>query len=371
MAGNYRRFTKRFFVILNVSSALIFLAAVMAPYLNPADWWALSFSGLGFPLVFGLLVLFLLFSIIANPRYIFISFIPLLIGWKSIAVFFAVQSPGKFNYEKPKTTLRVVSWNVARFIELNRNNNKGSQTRQKMLESLKAQDGDVLCLQEFYHSTDPRYYNNIDTIKAMGYPYYYYSWDGDGGQQWFGQVIFSRYPIADSSLIRYPRPGIPESLISADIVFNGDTIRFFTTHLQSVQFKKEDYQSLEEIKNRDDSLLQNSKSIFSKLKRGFIYRAQQADIVKEITSVSPHPYIMTGDFNDVPNTYTYFTIRGDLQDAFLKQGFGMGRTYSGISPTLRIDYILPTKHFSVLQFNRIVKEYSDHYMIVADLRLKK
>jgi endonuclease/exonuclease/phosphatase family metal-dependent hydrolase len=107
------------------------------------------------------------------------------------------------------------------------------------------------------------------------------------------------------------------------------------------------------------------------LKRGFIYRAQQADMVKGITSVSPHPYIITGDFNDVPNTYTYFTIRGDMQDAFLKQGFGIGRTYSGISPTLRIDYILLTRHFSVLQFNRIVKDYSDHYMIVADLRLKK
>ena len=45
-------------------------------------------------------------------------------------------------------------------------------------------------------------------------------------------------------------------------------------------------------------------------------------------------FIVTGDFNDVPNTYTYFTIRGKLQDAFLKQGFGIGRTYSGISPTL-------------------------------------
>jgi endonuclease/exonuclease/phosphatase family metal-dependent hydrolase len=185
-----------------------------------------------------------------------------LIGWKSIAVFFAVQSPGKFNYEKPKTTLRVVSWNVARFIELNRNNNKGSQTRQKMLESLKAQDGDVICLQEFYHSTDPQYYNNIDTIKAMGYPYFYYSWDGDGGQQWFGQIIFSRYPIIDSSIIRYPRPGIPEALISADIVFNGDTIRFFTTHLQSVQLKKKITKACRKLRTGTTACFRIQKTFF-------------------------------------------------------------------------------------------------------------
>jgi endonuclease/exonuclease/phosphatase family metal-dependent hydrolase len=240
-----------------------------------------------------------------------------------------------------------------------------------MLNLIKQQNADVLCLQEFFHSTIPEYYNNIDTLKSLGYPYFYYSWDGDGDKQWFGQAIFSRHPIIDSGIIHYPRPGMPESFINADIIFGGDTIRLYTTHLQSVQFKKEDYKSLHEIKNREDSLFENSKNIFTKLKRGFVYRARQADIVKEISINSPHPYIITGDFNDVPNSYTYFTIRGNLQDAFLKAGFGVGRTYSGISPTLRIDYILATEHFSVAQFKRIPKKLSDHYMLVADLQLQK
>lgn len=371
MAGNSRRFVKRFFIFLNILAAVIFLIASIAPYLNPSEWWMLSFAGLGFALVFTLLILFALFWIIFRPRYVFISLVALLIGWKSISVFFAFHSPDAFNYQKPKNQLRVVTWNVARFIELKRNNNKGSQTRLKMIEMIRDQNADVICLQEFYHSTDSTFYDNINAIKKIGYPFYYYSWDGDGGKQWYGQVIFSRHPIIDSGIIHYPRPGMPESLIDADILFNKDTVRIYTTHLQSVKFKKEDYQSLDEIKNRDDSLIENSKNIFTKLKRGFIYRARQANIVKEITANSPHPYIITGDFNDVPNSYTYFTIRGDLQDAFLKSGFGVGRTYSGISPTLRIDYILATKHFTVLQFNRMVKTYSDHYMLVADLKLEK
>ncbi len=371
MVQVYKSFAQRFFIILNVLAAVVFLLATVAPYLNPASWWVFSFAGLGFAIVFILLVLFLLFWIVVNPRYVLISLLALAIGWKAIAVFFAFHPAQTFTQQKQPKTLRVLSWNVARFIELKKNNNKGSQTRLEMMQQIKAQNADVLCLQEFYHATNKGLYNNIDTIKAMGYPYFYYSWDGDGGMQWFGQIIFSRFPIIDTGLVRYPRPGMPETLINADIIFSGDTIRFYTTHLQSVQFKKEDYRSLQEIKNREDSLLQNSRSIFSKLKRGFIFRARQADIVKAITANSPHPYIITGDFNDVPNTYTYFTIRGNLQDAFLKKGFGVGRTYSGISPTLRIDYILATNHFFVEQFNRFPKKLSDHYMLVADLRLKK
>jgi endonuclease/exonuclease/phosphatase family metal-dependent hydrolase len=93
-------------------------------------------------------------------------------------------------------------------------------------------------------------------------------------------------------------------------------------------------------------------------------------MVKDVLAVSPHPILFCGDLNDIPNSYTYRTIKGNMQDAFLKKGFGIGRTYSGLSPTLRIDYIFADKNFRIKQFNRIVKNLSDHYMLVADVELK-
>jgi endonuclease/exonuclease/phosphatase family metal-dependent hydrolase len=54
---------------------------------------------------------------------------------------------------------------------------------------------------------------------------------------------------------------------------------------------------------------------------------------------------------------------------FLEKGAGIGRTFSSLSPTLRIDYILASKDFSIVQFNRVEKIYSDHYMLVTDLKL--
>jgi len=60
-----------------------------------------------------------------------------------------------------------------------------------------------------------------------------------------------------------------------------------------------------------------------------------------------------------------------LNDAFLQRGFGVGRTYNEIAPTLRIDYIFTTKDFEIRQFNRVVKDFSDHYLLVSDIQLKK
>ena len=373
MAATYKRFTRILFLVLNVLISVVFLLACLAPYLNPVKWWFISILGLGFAFIIVTLIAFILFWLIFKPKYIFISLVPMLIGWKSISIFFAFHIPDKFDYNKPKNVLRIAHWNVASFLERRRNNNKSSRTRLKMMDLIKEQNADVLCMQEFFTSVDPANYNNLNYImKELGYPYYYYSWDNDGYLQWMGQIIFSRLPILDSGMIRFPRPSLPEALIYADILFNNDTVRIYTTHLQSVQFKKQDYEKIEKIKERDDGIVENSKSIFTKLKRGILLRCRQANVVKEIISDSPYPYVLTGDFNDVPNSYTYFTIRDDkLQDAFLNTGFGIGRTYSYIAPTLRIDYILPDKDFKIRQFNRIMKNYSDHYMLITDLQLKK
>ena len=111
------------------------------------------------------------------------------------------------------------------------------------------------------------------------------------------------------------------------------------------------------------------KSIVNKLGMGYKFRGQQADIVRKHLDESPYPAIVCGDFNDVPNSYTYFQIKGNRQDVFVRKGNGIGRSFTAISPTLRIDYILADKKFDVLQYNRSLVPWSDHYPVVADLKL--
>jgi endonuclease/exonuclease/phosphatase family metal-dependent hydrolase len=373
MAILFRRITKRFVIYANLAVVFVFLLACLVPYLNPQSWWFISFLGLAFPFLLILVIVFLIgWLILTKWKPALISGIALLLGIKSITILLAFHKPVKFKYEKQPGTLRVVSWNVARFIEWKKNNNKGSQTRLKMFDLLKEQNADVLCLQEFHTSTHPEYYNNIEHIqKELNYPYYYFSFEEDGDLNYYSSIIFSRYPIIDSGKVRYSRPSYPDVLLEADIKFNNDTVRIFTTHLQSLQFGKKDYEKLHQIKEGEDSLVSNSRSILSKLKKGVVYRSLQADEAHEVMKQSPGPVLFCGDLNDVPNSYAYETVKGDMQDAFLKKGFGIGRTFSALSPTLRIDYIFADKRFKVKQFARIRKKLSDHYMLVADVELKK
>jgi len=372
MASKIRIFTKRFFIYSNIVVVFFFLLSCLSPYLNPQQWWFISFFGLAFPFLLVAVLFFLAgWLIIMRPRYALISGVALLFSIKSILVSFAFNSPGSFEYKRIPGTIRVVTWNVARFIELKKVNNKGSATRQKMLELLKQQEADVLCLQEFHTSTKADYYDNIQAIQdELGYPYHYFNFDTDGDEMFYSSIIFSKYPIVDSGTVRYPRPTLPDVLLHADIKFKSDTFRVYTTRLQSLRFNKMDYKNLDKIKSGDDSLISNSKTILSKLKRGLSYHGIQAGLIAEITGISPHPVIICADLNETPNSYTYRKVKGEMQDAFLKKGFGIGRTFSGLSPTLRIDYIFADKRFKVRQFNRVVKNLSDHYMLVADVELK-
>ena len=85
--------------------------------------------------------------------------------------------------------------------------------------------------------------------------------------------------------------------------------------------------------------IRESRKIIGKFKRGFLKRQEQADRIRAEIKKSPYPVIVTGDFNDVPNSYAYHTIGKGMNNAFVEKGGGLGRTFSGISPVLRIDNI--------------------------------
>ncbi len=366
-----RIFTKKFVISANLLAVVLFLLSCLTPLLHPQQWWWVSLLGLAFPFFLLVVICFLVgWLVMLKFRLTLISLCALVLGYKNIGVFIAFHAPSTFEITKDPKTIRVVSWNVARFIELKRNNNQGSITRKKMMALLAEQQADVLCLQEFYTSDNPSYYDNIATIRQeLGYPYYYLSKDLDGDSTYYTSVIFSRYPLVDSGMVRFPRPSQPEVLLQADLQTADGIIRVFTTHLQSQRFDKQDYQRMEKIREREDSMFYHFIPIVGKVKKGLVIRSQQADLIASLLADSPHPVVLAADLNDVPNSYTYFTVRGSLQDAFLEKGSGIGRTYRGLSPTLRIDYIFADRRLKVKQFTRVKKDYSDHYMLVTDLVL--
>ena len=356
-------------MIMNVIVGLLFLLAVVNPRINPQSWPLVSLIGLAFPFLLLILIGFLVWWLLIKRKWALISAIAILLGGGQILNFFALKPWAGFDQTKKENHIRIASWNVARFIEMIKNNNKGSQTRYKMLQQIKQVNADILCLQEFSSSINPDWYNNIVAVsRGLGYPHYYFSHDWDGDRLFNGSVIFSRFPIADTGLVRYPRPTLPEALVFVDIKVGKEQLRVYTTHLQSNQFRQEDLSKINDLKG-GKGVFGNAPLIFSKLATAIEHRGIQADMVENITENSPYPVVLCGDLNDVPNSYVYNTVKGNLQDAFLQKGFGIGRTYNSISPTLRIDYIFADSRFKIDQFKRLTTNYSDHYMIVADMAL--
>lgn len=108
--------------------------------------------------------------------------------------------------------------------------------------------------------------------------------------------------------------------------------------------------------------------IYDKLAQAFVLRQKQLNFLKEELKQSPYATILGGDFNDTPSSLVYNEISNLLNDSFIDKGFGLGVTYAGRLPLLRIDYIFSSSEFEVLDFETHNILRSDHYPISTVLK---
>lgn len=377
MSQFLRHFTKRTFILINISVGLVYLLACSNAWISPGVLWWPSILSLIFPFLLALVVFFLFFWLLFRSKWAILSLSLLIIGFSNIRALIGLHSSHKTNVNTPKSkdVFRVLTWNVALFdIEMLRENSN-KKFRNNMVNFIAAQDADVMCMQEHLegHGDREKYYSNLDDFKKMGFKYHYIVNDRKISVFKYpsGLAIYSKYPIIDSARIRFKEGFLnstPESLIYVDLKVGKDTVRIFTTHLQSNLFDKKDWKNIVKIKNGDDSMLLTSYTIMQKLKAAGKVRADQADLMKSSIEKSPFPSIVCGDFNDVPNSYIYFAIKGDKKDAFTEKGSGLGRTFKFLSPTLRIDYIFVDPLFRVSNYFRPNQDFSDHDPVIADLK---
>lgn len=362
-------------VCCTVVVVLFYLMACLVPFLNAEKYWFEALLGLIFPLLFILLAAITVYWVLHKSKWAFVCIISMLLGWQQLAVLAGLRFYKKFDVVKTPETLRILSWNLSSWGETNRANKRRSNFRNEMIEEIKKTKADVLCFQEYIFYKDSRYWDSImPALKESGYQYSYFAKTNFEERLYKSTVltsvaIISKFPITDTARFYYEEDEVAEPLMFADIKINNNTIRVFTTHLQSVRFGSHDYETLHQLKEPDKSSILQTRAIVYKLKYAYKKRGKEADLINKKIKESPYPVIICGDFNDVPNSYTYFTIKENLQDAFLKKGSGFGRTFRYISPTLRIDYILADKKFKVNQFNILELTYSDHYPVIADFEL--
>src|SRR5436305_351372 len=148
----FRKLTKRFFIILNIIAVVIFLLACLTAYLSPATYWYIALLGVGFVFITVVVIAFFIFWILFRSRWAFLSLLALAAGWFQIHALFAFHPFSSFNPKKERGTLRVLTWNVSRWDEMNKQKRGGKSYRLKMFDFIKSQDADILCVQEFFES---------------------------------------------------------------------------------------------------------------------------------------------------------------------------------------------------------------------------
>jgi endonuclease/exonuclease/phosphatase family metal-dependent hydrolase len=355
-------------LILNALLAALLLIIYISVHISPARSWIFAFLSLSYPFVLFLNLFFVIWWILFRKWFFILSLICILLGWGYLKSSFQINFKNPKNPEEGRS-LHLLTYNVRLFNYYEWNKDTSAWT--DIFEYIRKQDPDIVCFQEFIALPGTRHdlANMKQHLKSLSYTHVYYT-DRIPGKLDFGIATFSKYPIVRKEMIEFD-----ESLngsMSSDIVIGTDTIRIYNCHLQSIRLRN-DYNDLLDslIFNYNEKQLDELKDITIRLRQAYIQRARQVDILTRHIASSAYPVIVCGDFNDTPVSYTYKSLSKNKKDVFIESGSGIGTTFRGNFPFVRIDYILYSPWFKSEYYQAEKVNWSDHYPVRVRFRLNE
>ncbi|WP_210514104.1 endonuclease/exonuclease/phosphatase family protein [Hymenobacter terricola] len=239
---------------------------------------------------------------------------------------------------------------------------------------LAASPADVLCLQEYYNvptglDRESKVFRTDEYLgRASGrHSFVSTSLTNVIGAE-FGMAIFSRFPIVRQQTIPFGKLSQNHAMwadLARPAARTGtgrpDTIRVFNVHFQSMAMDAGDIATATESRA---GLRDKAPNLLRRFRSGAVARGTQVDTVLACVARSPYPVLLAGDTNDLPYSYTYDQLADHLQNAWATVGLGLGATYNGKLPGLRIDQQFAGPQWQVLgcRVHREIK-WSDHFPV--------
>ena len=339
---------------LNVILILVTFLAYLSPYVHPSTFWPPSFFGLIFPWLLLANFLFVLTWVSLRQRYFLFSLGCILMGWGNVKSIVGIHSSNPVI----ESSIRVMTFNTRSIRDKDNSNQKLSIEELKQFTQLEKVD--ILSLQEFPSGQGNKPHMNA-IAEQSGLKYYY----NDMG---YGLLIYSKYPVLNKGGKYFNNRANGFQFI--DIEKEGQKFRIYNIHLQSNLVSGTADKVAQNGTLQEKETWLDIRRMMGKYRYFSKRRAEQAKEIVEHMAQSPHPIILCGDFNDVPQSHAYHLLSGALQDGFKKKGQGLGFTFTGDLPGLRIDYIMAQKAFKFLGYQKKEVSYSDHQAIIASLKLR-
>ena len=342
------------FMILVISMllAIFTLFGLFGGTVNPGTGTAMAMLVFVLPLlIIGNAVMFIYWLVCRKWIWLSIPTVALLCSIPYIGTFYQL---GLFVSETSTTTgLKVATYNVESF-----GREISGFKAEDILTEMKRQGVDILCIQEYNDYSG----NKLNSESYKTYFPYLVMGRSD-------MAIYSRYPLGKSQIIDFGN-NTNNSGMWVDVKINGKEMRIFNVHLETTGLNRT-LRHIAKEKAKGTAIEENAlvKAVYGNYTRGMAIRAQQAEQVAREIENTDKPVIVCGDFNDVPYSYVYNTMLGDLADGFKECGKGLMYTMRDRKFKVRIDYIFHSKELEGETYYRKEMNYSDHYPVFMKIAL--
>ncbi len=348
---------------INILFTLLLLLSYTAPYIHPGNNSIIPFIGLTYPIALIMNFVYIMVWGFMKSKWFFLSTSIVLLGLPFHLRVFSINLSDN-SIPKNANTLKVMSYNVRLFGYYDQNS---TNTKNGILNYIRKENPDVLCLQEFFNKKGSQDFNTLDSIyniMSIRSHHEKSKYIPSKGSH-FGISLFSKYPIVNKGVVHHEgtkRDNL-NYCIFADIVKKKDTIRVYNVHFQSIKLETDEYVRQTNMTSNGESSNIKYKSAIAKLNKAFKIRSIQSSTVSAHVNKSPYKAVICGDFNDTPMSYTYQLFNDKLIDAFRNTSSGFGTTYSGYLPAGRIDYIFHSESLKSAKFKIQKEKLSDHFAI--------
>lgn len=340
------------FIILVITLVMMIFTFVglWGGSVNPAGNTARAMLCFALPvLIIGDLILLIFWLIMRKWYWTIMPFIAIISCIGYIGTIYQIGSlPSDANAQPG---IKIASYNVGSF-----GREASGFIAQDILSEMKKQQVDILCIQEY--SDNAGDFKNQDKYKK------YFPYMSIGKHD---MVIYSRFPITGEKEITFDETN--NSAQWADINVNGKQIRIFNVHMETTGINSTMHQAGKMVMQgqqvESNRLMQ---AIYGNYMMGMMIRAGQSTIIANEKHNTTKPTILCGDFNDVPYSFVYNTLKGDLTDGFKDCGSGWMWTYRG-KKSVRIDYILYDKSFKGITYYKENLTYSDHVPVFCKIKI--